>query len=275
MQILHKMNRLFISRCYASVVGVSFGTGMVAFCDDSDKKIFNEIEEALKSIRQEEKKIRKQWEDDEEFGFRKLPARAWPPYQPDPSQLNSLEKAAESKCSSDNSTAACHEAVFDLASCLVFNTIDPARGLQYYETQSKEGHGDSAVAAGIMFIEGIGVEISDQKGINFLSKACELGNPQAYYELGTAEYTGVTEGLVVPGKIKGGSGDSRAFQYFNMAAEKRHVGGMFMAGEMLFEGEGIDKNVKKALPLIFTAAENGHRFARQKIRQLLDKHRSS
>jgi len=48
------------------------------------------LEEALRDLKSKEGEIRSQWEKDED-GFRKLPARAWPAYQPDAEKMESLQ----------------------------------------------------------------------------------------------------------------------------------------------------------------------------------------
>jgi len=42
-----------------------------------------------------------------------------------------------------------------------------------------------------------------------------------------------------------------------------------MLADCLIEGEGTEKDVARAVSLLYRAAERGHRYARQRIRELL------
>ncbi|KAL3927344.1 MAG: hypothetical protein SGARI_005351, partial [Bacillariaceae sp.] len=126
------------------------------------------------------------WERDEE-GWRELPARAWPAYQPNPEQLKSIlaeialsdchrlmrekakAKSDERKDESDNNPRAaennendldmsklCTQLLFDMATAFVFYSVDPQAGLSQYEQLAKMGHVDSMVACGIILMEGLG-----------------------------------------------------------------------------------------------------------------------
>ena len=60
-----------------------------------------------------------------------------------------------------------------------------------------------------------------------------------------------------------------AFSLFEKAAKKDHTGALYMVADCLMEGEGTEKSVAKAVPLFYRAAERGHRYSRQWIRELL------
>ena len=47
-----------------------------------------------------------------------------------------------------------------------------------------------------------------------------------------------------------------------------------MTADCLVEGVGCKVDIERAIPLLYAAAEKGHRFARQRIRELLDESRS-
>ena len=55
-------------------------------------------------------------------------------------------------------SSACQRATFDLATCLCFNRLDPASGLQLYRTLTELGHSEAMVGVGVVLIEGIEVE---------------------------------------------------------------------------------------------------------------------
>ena len=243
------------------------------------------LRKVLTQFRGEERIIRKRWEDDEEFGFRKLPPRAWPPYQPSPDALPELRKKAAS-CNTTTSSSSsatstlplhenseCNKVLFDLASCLAFNNLDGPAAMQLYGNLAAAGHMDSHVALGVMLVEGLGCDCDVEAGVAHLVVACEADNAQGLYELGTAIYCGTVDRIpsLKTGQIRQiRDANSEAFVLFEKAATQAHVGGSFMAGEMLLEGEGCEQNVERAVLLVMQAAEAGHRFGRQRMRQLFD-----
>jgi len=216
----------------------------------------------LDEIRKSEKEMLLRWERDEE-GWRELPARAWPAYQPNPEQLKSIEaEAGKRKCFGKSvDSDLCTELLFNMATALVFYNIDAKRGFQQYEALAKKGHVDSMVACGIVLVEGLGIPPDEKTGIEWLQKAVARNSAQGCYELGTVLYTGI-DGIVE-------EDPEAAFEYFRRAAEQDHTGGMYMMADCLLEGEGTEKNVGRAVPLLYKAAERGHRYSRQKIRELL------
>ena len=100
----------------------------------------------------------------------------------------------------------------------------------------------------------------EAEGLEYLRSSVDLGSAQGHYELGTALYTGL-EGIL-------DEDEAEAFAHFEAAAEQGHLGGCFMVADCLLSGTGCGVDVQRAIPLLFTAAEGGHRFARQKLREL-------
>ena len=64
--------------------------------------------------------MRTKWEEDES-GWHKLPPRAWPSYQPKAEEQERLRSEVHDKCSPRGPD--CRQAMFDLASCLVFGGL--------------------------------------------------------------------------------------------------------------------------------------------------------
>jgi len=221
--------------------------------------------QVLSKIRQTEKEMLERWERDED-GWRKLPSRAWPAYQPNSQQLEGIKKdilkiRCHSSSSADNNSI-CTKVLFDLASALVFNNIDHEAGLKQYEKLAKQGHVDSMVACGIILMEGFGsIALREEEGIHWLRKAVEADSTQGCYELGCIYYTGIDDLLEEDSKM--------AFELFQKAAQRDHPAAMFLMAECLVDGEGTEQSVARAVPLFYRAAEFGHRYSRQRIRQLL------
>lgn len=224
----------------------------------------------------------RRWERDEE-GWRKLPARAWPAFQPDMEQLKGLQKDARRyKCNTASASSSssiretsklpkttsdlCREMLFNIATALVFYQVDPLTGFYQYQALAREGHVDSMVACGVVLVEGMLMsagENHEQTGIEWLQKAVTRNSAQGCYELGTILYTGI-DGVI-------DEDPEAAFELFRRAADQGHTAGIYMMADCLAEGEGIPKDVGRAVPLFYRAAERGHRYSRQKIRELLAK----
>lgn len=208
----------------------------------------------------------KRWERDED-GWRELPARAWPAFQPNVEQMEKIRTEASSMgCHVGREPSywggkECQEMLFQIATTMVFYNHDPKFGLEIFQKLAENGHVDAMVACGVVLVEGLGVPPVESKGLAWLQKAVNLGSSQACYELATVYYTGITDVLEEDAE--------KAFALFELAAQAEHVAAMYMMADCLAEGEGVTKDVARAVPLFYKAAEKGHRFARQRIRELL------
>jgi len=217
----------------------------------------------LSKLRVNEKGMLEQWERDED-GWRDLPARAWPVYQPDPYEVEQLKKEiSHHNCAISSDDELCKELFFNVSTGLVFYALDAKTGFEQYEQLAEAGHVDSMVACGVLLLEGIGVDPDTEKGIHWLRKAATLDSAQGCYELGTVFYTGTDEFVE--------EDPEAAFQLFKRAADQDHTAGLYMMADCLLEGDGTDRDVARAVPLLYRAADRGHRYSRQLIRQLLAK----
>lgn len=249
--------------------------------------------EEISKLRVMKDEMFRRWEQDEE-GWRELPSRAWPEYQPNAqelegivSEIQSLGCNVEAVNKKNNAgddkkedietedVAFCNKLLFDMATGLVFYNIDPGAGFAMYEKLAKQGHAPSMVACGIVLIDGLGVPTQEKEGFAWLEKAMEFADDadtnsdgslsmcsaQAMYELGTVYYTGI-DGVVEEDPEK-------AFALFERAAKLDHTAALYMVADCLVEGEGTERSVAKAVPLFYKAAERGHRYSRQRIRELL------
>ncbi|GMH72247.1 hypothetical protein TrLO_g4348 [Triparma laevis f. longispina] len=225
----------------------------------------------LKTIRSTSTETRLRWIRDEDH-WRKLPSRAWPSHQPSHDQEEKLREVYEEKCGDGrDDKKECVDVTFRLATCLVFNNLDAVEGLKLYEENfENERHADSAVAAGIVLVEGFhradGSPFSDadvKLGSEYISAAAAMNNTQGKFELGCLYYTGAAEPHVK-------ESSSEAFKLFEETAAEGHTSGQFMCGDLLMEGDGCEVDKGRALSLMYEAAEKGHRFARQRVIEVLD-----
>jgi TPR repeat protein len=219
----------------------------------------------LSQLRQHKTEMRQRWERDED-GWSDLPARAWPAYQPNPEQLEGLRaEVTQHGCTSNNNsetTDVCKQLLFNVATSLVFYNLDAEAGFRQYEQLAKDGHVDSMVACGVVLMDS-GVPTQEKKAVEWLKTAAALDSAQGCYELGTALYTGLEGVLEEDAKA--------AFELFQRAAQQDHTAALYMMADCLVEGEGTEISVAQAIPLFYRAAERGHRYARQRIRELLAK----
>eukprot|EP00944_MAST-04C_sp_MAST-4C-sp1_P002211 g2211.t1 len=259
----------FVTAAAASCAAFALVPDGVVESEASDR--LHILRKQLKPYRKTEQEFRKRWERDEAEGFRKLPARAWPAYQPDPEDIDMLlVKLADSHCMDGKGNVVkpnhsqCKEATFYLATALVFNNLDVSKGLQLFRALADEGDSpDGMCAYAVVHLEGYGVEQNEKLALKYLKLAIEKYNhAQAMYELGSCYYTGL-EGVLE-------ENESLAFELFEKAADADHVAAKYMCADMLLEGSGVTVDIARAIPLLYAAAEDGHRFSRQRMRELLD-----
>jgi len=225
------------------------------------------LEDELAKLRPVEAAMRERWmKDEEDGGFRKLPPRAWPARQPKAEELPALRAQLEAnRCPPASQiksmSKVCGELTFDLASTLVFNALEGTSGFEMYHELGRNGYQDGMVGVGVCMVEGLTIPRQEKEGIKWLRQAVEAGSAQAQVELGNLYYTGTD--LIE-------EDETAAVQLFEAAAVQKHSHGMFMLADCLLEGSGCDPDPARAVPLLYAAAESGHRGARQHLRQLLD-----
>lgn len=210
----------------------------------------------LNKIRSQEKEMRARWIRDEE-GWSNLPARAWPEYQPDASEILEL-KSQLKECEAEK----CADTKFDLATALLFNNIDADEGLKMYLSLAAMGDPRGMTGAGIALFEGYGVEIDEEKGAMYLQQASQTGFAQGLYELGILHYTGNATPYVEEDVAK-------AKELYEKAAALEHTGALYMLADMLMNGDGCEKDLPRAVGLLYKAAERGHRHARSTLLRIL------
>jgi len=225
-----------------------------------------ELRKELDKLRPGEAEMRAQWIKDEE-GWRKLPARAWPARQPAFDEIPALRAVLEARrcppAGSKPMPKECLTAIFDLASALVFNKLgeeSEREGYEAYRALGTAGDLDSIVATGVCLCEGLGTPTKDAEGVEWLERACALGSAQSQFELGMLHYLG-QNGVE--------EDEPRALQFFGKAAAQNHSASLFMLADAYITGSGCAVNEAKAVPLLMAAAEQGHRGARQYVRQML------
>jgi TPR repeat protein len=258
----------------ASVLCLRMHSTCIASADQADsnpsikKKPSKEVKVELSRIRLKADEIRERWIKDEE-NWRKLPARAWPEVQPDADDVPRLQSLCDKLCSSPSSggspqdMSACHDVTFHLATALLFNNLNVEKGLAMFESLAEKGDVRGTTAAGICYVEGLGVTYDEEKGSRFIQHAADKDFLQGIYELGVLHYNGNATPYVDENMQK-------AFRLFELAASRQHTSGLYMTADMLLTGEGCgEKDEARAIRLLYEAGERGHRNARATLWALL------
>lgn len=221
----------------------------------------------LSRIRMKADDIRERWIKDEE-NWRKLPARAWPEVQPDVDEIPRLQKEFDLLCTSNNKSCEeqssnCKDISFHLATALLFNNVDVEKGLEMFESLARQGDVRGATAAGICYVEGFGVDSNEEKGSRLLKHAADADFLQGIYELGVLHYNGNAMPYVEEDAVK-------AYKLFELSASRQHTSGLYMTADMLLSGDGCEeRDVARAIRLLYDAGERGHRNARATLWALL------
>jgi hypothetical protein len=225
----------------------------------------------IAKIRVVEAAMRQRWVEDEE-GWHRLPARAWPEFQPNVGDIPGLRRGVETECgAADAGGSRCATAKFDLATALLFNQVAPEEALALYRSLAERAEPDPAgmTALGMCLTEGYGIDKDYKLGSRWFVRAAALGFPQAVFEVGVLNYTGAAEPHLP-------EDTAEAFRHFERSAELQHTGGMFMTADLLMSGEappaatGSDsRDYARAVRLLHAAGNKGHRQARQYLLGLL------
>lgn len=233
----------------------------------SDKKIAPpDVRLELNRIRLIENELRERWVGDEE-NWRKLPSRSWPEHQPSADQIPYFRKQYLDKCCHGQyKSEECDDITFNLATALLFNHVNPQEGFELYLNLANRGCNRGKTAAGICYVEGLGVESDEEKGSTLLQDAARADFLQAIYELGVLCYNGNATPYIKEDV-------EEAFRLFELAASQEHSCGLFMTADMLLSGEGCNNiDVARAIRLLYKAGERGHRNARATLWKLLSEY---
>ncbi|CAM9331358.1 unnamed protein product, partial [Ectocarpus fasciculatus] len=224
-----------------------------------------ELSRALSNIRESEEEMRLRWIRDEE-NWRKLPARAWPPVQPDADAVPLLRSTMQDKCKNISSPE-CIQSKFDLATALTFNHMEGDEGIRIYRELAGQGNSDGMTALGVCQLEGLPRDefMDTDEAVRWLHRAVEKKNAQGIFEMGILYYTGSAEPVVL-------EDERTAFDYFEKAAELNHTSALYMVAHMMMKEEGCSQNLPRSIDLLYRAGERGHRTARATLLKILDEY---
>ena len=183
------------------------------------------------------------------------------------------KEAGATGASADNDNVtddrSCASVAFDIATARVFTRFDPATGYADYLNLAAHGDTNAAVAVGVVLLEGIGMEADEPLAVEWLQRAADAGSVQGQFELGSCYYLGVSatsdDSIVVP------EDNAKAYHLLDKAALHNHTGSLFLTADMVLEGEhgSVETDGTMAVERMYKAADQGHRYARQRVRELL------
>lgn len=125
-------------------------------------------------------------------------------------------------------------------------------GNDVYFKQASNGDKDAALVIGSRYLNGSdGVTKNIAKGLMWLNRAADLGNPSACHALGII-YRDATPDIKQDLKL--------AFKYFLKGARLGFSGSQNNVGWAYYKGEGTEKNLYEAIYWITKAAEQGEPF---------------
>ncbi|NJM79076.1 MAG: sel1 repeat family protein [Flavobacterium sp.] len=119
------------------------------------------------------------------------------------------------------------------------NEYNPTVGIATFNALANQGNAKAMNALGMIYCEGISVQVNEQVAIQWYEMAAINGYPIAYYNIALLYKNGV-----------GVSKDlTKAVSYFKKAAIDGYSKAYFNWGEMVKNGSGVEKNYELAMTI--------------------------
>lgn len=124
---------------------------------------------------------------------------------------------------------------------------------------ARDGNTEATFKVAQCYENGYGRAADMDKAVYWYKRAAEQGQTDAMLWLGTHF-------------LEDGSLDEKAaFKWFSAASEKGDLDARYMAGNMMFRGQGVAKNVDEAIRIVRSAAVEGHEHAKEWLEALDEK----
>jgi TonB family protein len=117
-------------------------------------------------------------------------------------------------------------------------------------TRAEAGDAQAQTALGLAYSEGRGVPKDDAEAVQWFRRAAKHGDPAAQYYIGVCYASGL-----------GVKADSEEAAKWWRKAEKAEPRARARLGALYWNGEGVERDVKKAFQLTSSAAQDGNRAA--------------
>jgi TPR repeat protein len=124
-------------------------------------------------------------------------------------------------------------------------------GLNWLQKASDAGDAQAWYALGVVYLNGIGVEFDFDKALGYLRKGAEAGDADCQTSMGMIYQAGDK----IPGGVK--ADGAEAVKWYRMAAEQDHTEAIWHLAGMLARGIGVEQNENEALVWLRRGANLG------------------
>lgn len=132
---------------------------------------------------------------------------------------------------------------------------DPDKAIQYFLEAAEIGSVDAQWNLGLLYNEGIGVELNPEEARYWFEKAAKAGHSRAQFNLSLMYMTG-----------RGVEKDfTKASELLQLSAENGYIDAAFGLAELYTVGQGVPQDYSKAVEWFEKAAEAGHPRAQSNL----------
>ena len=156
--------------------------------------------------------------------------------------------------------------------------VDEVTACKYYLKAAEAGHAEAQYSLGFCYERGYGVSKNLQKAREWYTKAATQGHKEARQALQTLPVAQTPTSTLTPAQIEElyqmgrehyyARDFNSAVYYFTQAAEAGHVEAQHSLGLCYKYGYGVKKDLQKAREWLQKAATQGHRGAREVLRNM-------
>lgn len=137
---------------------------------------------------------------------------------------------------------------------------DYAQAMLCYRRAAEAGDADAALRIGILYNTGRGVEKNDEERNRWYQIAADRGQAHAMYILGSWYEYGGKEGYPLD--------YAKAAALYAPTAAKGSANAQYHLGKLYARGDGVKKDLQKALILFYAAAQQGHELAAARLAEM-------
>ncbi len=132
------------------------------------------------------------------------------------------------------------------------------KAFKLWGKSAKKGYAPAQRQLAVCYLDGEGVEVDPEKGVEWMMKAVEQGDSWAQYDMGVLYFEG-----------KGVAQDAtKAVYWFEKAAEQGHPYALHNLALHYYNGVGVAADYNKAVSLLRRAAEAGNEASKQALAEL-------
>lgn len=133
-------------------------------------------------------------------------------------------------------------------------------GVEYFRKSARMGGEEAYYALGRCYLDGLGVQKDTLEGMRLIMKAVSEAYAEAQYFLALCHYYGLYVDIDKELTVK----------YLKYASRQKHPDAQCALGVCYMNGEGVEKNVRKAYKCFIKAKKNGSTKADACIKSLVE-----